>query len=88
MQVFRFLAVAAIAVMTFDMVSSVPQEDSNTAEEVSNDALDVILGASSKTGSATIAGAKDTASGSNSASSAGVAGLFTVAMAATAALIV
>ncbi|KAG1696846.1 hypothetical protein DVH05_017756 [Phytophthora capsici] len=87
MQVFRFLAVAAIFVVTFDMVSSIPQEDSNTAEEVSNDALDVILGASNKTGSA-IAGANDSASGSNSASSAGVAGLFTVAMAVTAALIV
>ncbi|KAL3659158.1 hypothetical protein V7S43_015737 [Phytophthora oleae] len=87
MKVFRFLAVAAIAVVALDTVASIPQEDSNTAVEVSNDALDVILGASSKTGSV-IAGATDSASGSNSASSVGAAGLFTAAMAVTAALIV
>ncbi|KAF1779789.1 hypothetical protein Pcac1_g7414 [Phytophthora cactorum] len=86
MQVLRFLAVAALAAMTLNSVASAPQEDSNTAEKVSNDALDVILGTSSTTGSA-IAGATDSASGSNSATNV-AAGVFTTAMAVAAVIFV
>ncbi|KAF4045541.1 hypothetical protein GN244_ATG01989 [Phytophthora infestans] len=87
MQVLRVVAVLALAAMTLDSAASTPLADSNTAEEVSNDALDVILGATSTTGSA-IAGAADSATGSNSASSVAAAGVFTTTMALMAIVLV
>ncbi|ETN14516.1 hypothetical protein F441_02864 [Phytophthora nicotianae CJ01A1] len=86
MQVVRLLAIAVVAVMALDSVASAPQADSNTAEEVSHNALDVILGASSTAGSA-VAGATDSASGSNSASNVAT-GVFTTVMAVAAAVLV
>ncbi|ETL47526.1 hypothetical protein L916_02738 [Phytophthora nicotianae] len=71
--------------MALDSVASAPQADSNTAEEVSHNALDVILGASSTAGSA-VAGATDSASGSNSASNVAT-GVFTTVMAVAAAVL-
>ncbi|KAE8880325.1 hypothetical protein PF010_g18250 [Phytophthora fragariae] len=88
MQAFRFLVVAAIAAMTIDKVASAPEEDSKTIDEASDNALDVILGASSNTGSVSV-GTTDSASGSNSASSvAAAAGIATTAITMAAAMII
>ncbi|KAL4092769.1 hypothetical protein PRIC1_011760 [Phytophthora ramorum] len=87
MQVLRFFVLAALAAVALDTVASSPQADSNTAEEVSHDALDVILGASSTAGSV-IAGATDPASGSNSAPNAAALGVLTTAMVVATAVLV
>ncbi|EGZ08000.1 hypothetical protein PHYSODRAFT_339878 [Phytophthora sojae] len=88
MQVFRFLVIAAIAAMAIDTVASVPEEDSKTAEEVSDNAQDVILGASSSTGSVG-AGSTDLSSGSTSGSSvAAAAGIATTAMTVAAVMVI
>jgi hypothetical protein len=90
MQVYRFLIIAAVAAVTLDTAASARQEDATTSEEVSNDALDVILGASSVAGSV-IAGATDTigsATGSSGACSVATAGVFATAFAVAAAALV
>ncbi|GMF57910.1 unnamed protein product [Phytophthora fragariaefolia] len=84
MRVFRFAVVAAIAAIAIDTAVCEPEASSKTAEEVSDNAQDVILGASSKTGSVA-AGAANSTSGSNSAPSAVITGIATTAISMTAA---
>ncbi|KAJ8557060.1 hypothetical protein ON010_g8905 [Phytophthora cinnamomi] len=88
MQVFRFLVVAAVAAITIGTVASTPEADSNTAEQVSDNALDVILGASSQAGSIAAGTTTVSGSGSNSASSVVVAGIATTAMVMAAAMLI